>query len=107
MTWSAKECKAPCALTSSETKFTRAPKLKGNNYEDRAYMAWIYGIDEQCQVDSPWKVTNSKGITWGDIMTGIMLVKGSKSDWWYELLAVTAKIKGSELQIDPGLNFGS
>ena len=67
----------------------------------------IYSIDEQCQ-DNPWETSNDKGLTWGDIMEGIMLIKGSKSDWWYELIGgVDALIDGQTLSITISPDHGS
>lgn len=44
----------------------------------------IFTIDEQTYVTT-WHRHTLNHITWGDLMEGVMRVKGSKSDWWYEL----------------------
>lgn len=55
-----------------------------------------------------WGTFNPKGITWGDIMEGVMNVKGSKSDFWYELISeAIAKIVDNTLYIELDIDFGS
>lgn len=55
-----------------------------------------------------WETTNKEGITWGDIMEGVMNVKGSKSDFWYELIGcASVKIVDKTFYINLDLDFGS
>ena len=55
-----------------------------------------------------WETENKGGITWGDILEGVMNVKGSKSDFWYELIGgATAKIVDETLFIELETDFGS
>jgi hypothetical protein len=67
----------------------------------------VYKIDKLTQV-SPWNKHNSGGITWGDVMEGIMMAKGSKGDWHYELIiSPTFNVKGHQLSIDFVCDHGS
>ena len=55
-----------------------------------------------------WEKTNKNGITWGDIMEGVMNVKGSKSDFWYELICeAKCKINDTKLSIELEMDHGS
>ena len=58
--------------------------------------------------ESPWDKHNEHGITWGDVMEGIMMAKGSKDDWWFELIVrLEAKIDGQKLFITFDCDHGS
>ena len=53
--------------------------------EDNDDVDHYYKIDESYQ-KFEWEKYNPNGITWGDFAEAIMITKGSKSDWWYELI---------------------
>lgn len=55
-----------------------------------------------------WVKFNEKGITWGDVMHGIMMNKGSKCDWNYEMIiGFEVKVRGDTLYIVFSCDHGS
>jgi protein SDA1 len=75
--------------------------------DDEEFSQRVYGMDGSSQ-ESPWEKHNEHGITWGDVMEGIMMAKGSKGDWWYELIVrLEAKIDGQKLFITFDCDHGS
>lgn len=96
-------------LPSDQTikKRFKAPCAKNEKINEDDCDLYRYKTDQMCQ-ETEWEIHHNEGITWGDIMIGVMSIKGSKSDWWYELMGdFTAQIKGSQLLIDVDFDFGS
>lgn len=64
-------------------------------------------IDEEMQ-ENPYTLINDQGTTWGDLMQAVLMAKGSKSDWWYELITgIKVVIKGNQLIVTFGCDHGS
>lgn len=67
----------------------------------------IYRIDQEYDIGC-WYLTRPTGLTWGDILIGVLLIKGSKSDWNYELMVdIKAEIKDSVLKMTVKFDHGS
>lgn len=47
---------------------------------------YFESIDSEYYYYDKYTIYNKNGLTWGDFMHGLLCIKGSKSDWGYELL---------------------
>lgn len=71
------------------------------------YLKWA---DIDAQIYCPYvEIENSNGLTWGDLMYGFMMAKGSKTDLWYELFmdVEDVEIEGDTLNVTFGFEHGS
>lgn len=86
---------------------TDTPLIKYNNAHDECFSQEIYSIDKACFYPRIL-ISKESGITWGDVMYGIMMIKGSKNDWHYELLVDTpVNIESNRLTIKCTFDWGS
>ena len=60
--------------------------LPEDELEEQAKLAFVQDLDNR-NFKPHWRLQNTAGITWGNLMNGIMWAKGSKFDKWYELFA--------------------
>lgn len=97
-----------CLYDAQDQETIRRKAFRGNDDEDEDDDDDEYRTLDYKYYNKKWETCNTEGVTWGDIMEGVMNVKGSKSDFWYELICeATAKIVDNTLYIELDMDFGS
>ena len=75
---------------------------------ERNKARFVRDLDERTYLRN-WEKSSPVGISWGDVMEGVMLVKGSKFDKWYELFsnAYVSFPEHGTIHIDLSFDHGS
>lgn len=92
-----------------KVQYDQSDKTVSDQLKDNTLLTedLIYEIDT-IYYQGYWEVTGTTGLTWGDILMSVLLVKGSKSDWWYELMTrINAKVENSVLVVSIEFDHGS